>query len=245
VPAVFLADYDKVQGQPKGSCVVRAARVLLLSPSDYGREFAFGVTPPLSSRTYVLVAFSAVERDDWVKALTKHGAVLYSSGDLTSVPGGAGLAASHDRQSKVDPRSLFEGHLFKQSSQLKTWNRRYFALFAHTLVYYKHKGDVQPAGDIPLLAGGTVAVEDTPKNDKDVERGFAFSLTPLGGTSQRKVLLVADSEADRQAWLGALEPVCMSPAVPGGDNHRAGDASGSDEPHAAVGNQGHGAANRC
>lgn len=38
-------------------------------------------------------------------------------------------------------------------SKVKNWRRRYFALFPHTLKYYKRKGDVTAQGEILLGAG--------------------------------------------------------------------------------------------
>ena len=212
----YSGRHEKLLGQPKGEFSVRGARLLILDSDDYGREHVIGVTPKLSSRTYILSADSAEELDSWVSVLSAHG-VMYKAPDATGFVANPTFETGHTRsgsialtssETKVDPRSIREGFLVKQGAVLKNWKRRYFALFPHTLHYYKHKGDVIPAGEIPLLAGSLVVEEDMTLKDKEHEGKVAFSIVPLlPDFSNRKYILLADSDQDRRAWVNSINSV--------------------------------------
>ena len=175
---------------------MKNARLVTLAEQDYGKKYTFAVTPKFSKRTYVLVAESEGEREEWLMALIQHGAHAFNGGINSSLPTSSSSNLNikrssfsrsvRDRKSsdmdspisqnhksvssffagdggddtKIDPRTIKEGFLIKQGATVKNWKRRYFALFPHSLVYFKHKGDASAAGEISLRAGGTVEIED-------------------------------------------------------------------------------------
>jgi PH domain len=173
---------------------------------DYGREYCFGITPTLSRRTYVLSADSAADRDHWLEVLSKLGVMYHDGADGSGVSLEANVNARNrgSTTTKVDPRSLKEGFLVKQGGVWKTWHRRYFALFSHTLRYFKHKGDVVPAGEVPLIAGAIVQEEASTEPGKP----YMFSVSStLASVTTRKYMICADTESSRAEWIEAIRRV--------------------------------------
>ena len=94
-------------------------------------------------------------------------------------------------------RVHLEGYLFKRASNgFKVWNRRWFILKDHQLIYQK-RGDTQPIvmeEDLRLL---TVRPVDKVDND----RRFCFEVV----SPQKSHILQADSEASCKTWIGAIQ----------------------------------------
>lgn len=90
-----------------------------------------------------------------------------------------------------------EGYLFKRASNgFKVWNRRWFILREHQLLYQK-RGDTQPTimeEDVRLL---TVR----PVDKADNERRFCFEVL----SPQKSHILQADSEAACKTWISAIQ----------------------------------------
>lgn len=91
-----------------------------------------------------------------------------------------------------------EGYLFKRASNgFKVWNRRWFILKNHQLMYQKRGGDIQPImmeDDLRLLS-----VRPVDKTDND--RRFCFEVV----SPQKSHILQADSEAACKTWISAIQ----------------------------------------
>lgn len=90
-----------------------------------------------------------------------------------------------------------EGYLFKKASNgFKVWNRRWFILRDHQLLYQK-RGDFQPTvmeEDLRLLT-----VRPIERTDSD--RRFCFEVL----SPQKSHILQADTESARKTWISALQ----------------------------------------
>jgi len=91
--------------------------------------------------------------------------------------------------------SIKEGHLTKEGGGFKSWKKRWFVLKEGTLSYYKAKGDTEALGVVSLATAGRIQVTDRKKK----ANGFEIP------TPSRTFYLSADSEAERQAWIDAIE----------------------------------------
>mmetsp|Transcript_66755 Transcript_66755/g.168503 ORF Transcript_66755/g.168503 Transcript_66755/m.168503 type:complete len:123 (+) Transcript_66755:103-471(+) len=89
-----------------------------------------------------------------------------------------------------------EGTLAKQSKHLHHWRPRHFVLTPQYICSFKVKGDYRkPTEVIPLRDCVTVrSCED------EIGRDHAFKLEAGG----RDFFLVADSAAEKEAWLGRI-----------------------------------------
>ena len=79
------------------------------------------------------------------------------------------------------------------------WQKRYFVLSDHQLKYYKTEKDAASSSAEPLKMIALVNVQCAAPNPKHTD----MFLIDLG--ADRKVKLQAASEADRDAWVAALE----------------------------------------
>lgn len=110
------------------------------------------------------------------------------------------------RRFHTDPNTgtLKQGHLTKQGGKRKTWKRRFFKLFPHSLKYYKPSGNdsaTEEVGAIPLHGGAVVELGGTGKSD----RPHQFSLTPLLPSSgYRTYYLQCESSEDLSEWVAAI-----------------------------------------
>lgn len=90
-----------------------------------------------------------------------------------------------------------EGYLFKRASNgFKVWNRRWFILKDHQLLYQK-RGEVQPTimeEDLRLLTVRSVDRADT-------DRRFCFEVL----SPHKSHILQADSEASHKTWIHAIQ----------------------------------------
>lgn len=90
-----------------------------------------------------------------------------------------------------------EGYLFKRASNgFKVWNRRWFILKDHQLLYQK-RGETQPTimeEDLRLL---TVR----PVDRADTDRRFCFEVL----SPHKSHILQADSEASHKTWIHAIQ----------------------------------------
>ncbi len=89
-----------------------------------------------------------------------------------------------------------EGYLFKRTSNaFKTWNRRWFIIQDHQLVYQKRSHDREL----------TVMEEDlrlcTAKPVQFMERRFCFEVL----SPSKSHILQADSEEGLQTWISAMQ----------------------------------------
>lgn len=94
-------------------------------------------------------------------------------------------------------RVFLEGYLFKRASNgFKVWNRRWFILRDHQLLYQK-RGDTQPTvmeEDLRLLSV-------KPVDKSDSERRFCFEVV----STHKSHILQADSEAACKTWISAIQ----------------------------------------
>lgn len=96
-----------------------------------------------------------------------------------------------------DDRVHLEGYLFKRASNaFKVWNRRWFILEDHQLLYQK-RGDIQPTVMEEDLRLCTVRLVDRP----DIERRFCFEVV----SPQKNHILQADSEKACQMWISTIQ----------------------------------------
>lgn len=104
-----------------------------------------------------------------------------------------------DQQQDEDFKKVhFEGYLFKRASNgFKVWNRRWFILKDHQLLYQK-RGESQPTimeKDIRLLT-----VRSIDKTDPD-HRRFCFEVL----SPHKSHILQADSEIACNSWISAIQ----------------------------------------
>jgi hypothetical protein len=87
------------------------------------------------------------------------------------------------------------GFLAKQSEWLRDWRRRWFVLRGPTLVWSKTPSD-EPHGSVDLRECLTVK-----SADERTGREHSLEVSTRGG---EVYLLVADSAADKDAWIAAI-----------------------------------------
>eukprot|EP01138_Halocafeteria_seosinensis_P001721 gb/GECG01001764.1/.p1 GENE.gb/GECG01001764.1/~~gb/GECG01001764.1/.p1 ORF type:complete len:140 (+),score=21.35 gb/GECG01001764.1/:1-420(+) len=109
----------------------------------------------------------------------------------SSAHSGAGDSEGGGRPNKSPDK---EGWLTKQSHWLREWRRRYFVLMGNQLFFKKDPKD-QPHGVINLTQCLTVksAMEKTGKN-------HSFEVA----TPDQTYFMYADSETDKDDWIGAI-----------------------------------------
>lgn len=94
-------------------------------------------------------------------------------------------------------RIFLEGYLFKRASNgFKVWNRRWFILKDHQLLYQK-RGETQPTvmeEDLRLLSV-------KPVDKSDSERRFCFEVV----STHKSHILQADSESACKTWISAIQ----------------------------------------
>lgn len=94
-------------------------------------------------------------------------------------------------------RVFLEGYLFKRASnKFKVWNRRWFILKDHQLLYQK-RGESQPTvmeEDLRLLSV-------KPVDKSDSERRFCFEVV----STHKSHILQADSESACKTWISAIQ----------------------------------------
>jgi len=91
-------------------------------------------------------------------------------------------------------RVACEGFLSKQSKWIKSWRVRYFTLAGNQLYFSAEKGG-EPHGVIDLSRCLTVKSAD----DK-AKKAHSFEVS----TTTDTFLLVAESDAQKDAWIGAI-----------------------------------------
>merc|ERR1712146_277084 len=98
-----------------------------------------------------------------------------------------------------------EGYLVKQSKMLKEWRRRWVVLTPQYLCTFKQQHELRnPTEAIRLRECSTVksADEDTGK-----ENSFRVD------TPQRVFYLIAESSAEKEAWIGHIGRQMVRPTV--------------------------------
>jgi hypothetical protein len=170
-------------GDLAGSVVITGAKLSSVAADQYpGRSHLFALIPFNSKRQFIFAADSEAERKSWV-----------------------GLIETYlNTAEKHDAHSIKEGFLWKQSGDfgkiLNFWQERYFVLTKTHLKYFKNKADKKPAGLIDLSMGGALNTE----NFHVVKREFAFSLIPTSNKNDRKYLMSAMNDKERQNWMAAM-----------------------------------------
>ena len=91
-------------------------------------------------------------------------------------------------------RPDFEGYLVKQSTWLREWRKRYFALHGHKLFYSKGP-DEPPHGFVDLKECLTVRSADDVTGKR-----HSFEIA----TPRETLYLYADSEVRKDEWIGAI-----------------------------------------
>jgi hypothetical protein len=103
------------------------------------------------------------------------------------------------KQTKVDPSSLCEGYLYKASTNLQRWARRYFILRRDSLSYYKNRGDEKPAGECSLPNGFEIDLHPT-----QVQYPHPIFVAESGDEGTRQYLMCALNEPEYDSWCHAL-----------------------------------------
>jgi len=88
-----------------------------------------------------------------------------------------------------------EGFLTKEGGSFKSWKKRWFGLNEGGLAYFKAKGDTEPLGIISLSTAPRIQSIDRKK------KIYGFEIP----TPARTFYLSAETEADKQSWMEALE----------------------------------------
>jgi len=162
---------DRTGGSKLGVIALSGASV----EADQSKPTLFKVTPMGSTRTFMLEAGSAEEREEWMAAIKKQSELprLYFD-------------------------SLREGFLHKKGDTNKAWKQRYFVLRGNVVMYFKSPQDKKSAGQIELSRGAQLLLG--PKEASN--RPHAFALAPIG--SKRKYILAADNAEEMDRWLSVI-----------------------------------------
>ena len=110
---------------------------------------------------------------------------------------------------RIDVACQLSGHLWKcRTSGDNSWKRRFFVLKDGFLLYYTEKSDdkfllfdFHPRGVLPLDGCTVQRVEQGPRKDL-AHLGIRISHPSFG---RRALVLCAETAADRERWLIALE----------------------------------------
>mmetsp|Transcript_49805 Transcript_49805/g.125464 ORF Transcript_49805/g.125464 Transcript_49805/m.125464 type:complete len:122 (-) Transcript_49805:462-827(-) len=89
-----------------------------------------------------------------------------------------------------------EGTLAKQSKYLQHWRPRHFVLTPQCLCSFKAKGDYRKPTEVIWLRECVTAKSC----EEEIGRDHAFKIEAGG----REFLLVANSAAEKEAWLGQI-----------------------------------------
>jgi len=100
--------------------------------------------------------------------------------------------------------SSFEGALLKKSAWLKAWNSRYFRVRGRTLCYYESVSASLARGEIPLV-GASVEAATIPGVSPQ-QNGMV-----LHTAKKKEYLLAADTEEEREKWIGAIQAAIDGP----------------------------------
>lgn len=183
-----------------------------------------------TDRLYLLYASSKCERQRWMKCLAQHSPNTKGSfqridegldcgGDSsddadtstnTSIDlmrnRGVSIGGKNTQYGKV----ILEGYLIKQGFNVRTWKNRYFRLSHDRLRYFEQATDALPKGEINLIAGGHVSLENQAEYEFSASNNNYFSLTPhsLLPGAQRKYIFTTKDQHKLEIWLSALEKVC-------------------------------------
>lgn len=199
----------------KGVLVLRGARAISFSAKEH-KEYAFGVRPHGTDRTYIMVAETADERRRWLTFIAQ---LAGQSDEIEEVLDG-----------KVVSDSIREGYLLKQGGLFGTWKIRYFIITATAhLLYFDDKTAVthgQSGWSVPLI-GATITAEP----ESFVERKYAVSIVPRNDPS-RKYIMVAGDDEEFDEWFNSLQ-VAASGTVsttPSGRRSIVADGSAAKSP---------------
>jgi hypothetical protein len=102
------------------------------------------------------------------------------------------------------PKFEKEGYMWKQGGKVKSWKRRWFILYGKHIAYYE-KDESTALGK--LIAKGCIHIHDVKCEPTKSSKFPAPSAPFLLHANERVFLLVADSIADRLAWMSALKRV--------------------------------------
>ena len=98
-----------------------------------------------------------------------------------------------------------EGWLVKQSKHLKEWRRRWFVLTPQYFCSFKKQGEVRnPTEAVRLRECSTVK-----SSDEDTGKENSFRVDTPG----RVFYLIADTAAEKEAWIGHIGRQMVRPTV--------------------------------
>eukprot|EP00921_Rhytidocystis_pertsovi_P017087 GHVQ01026869.1.p1 GENE.GHVQ01026869.1~~GHVQ01026869.1.p1 ORF type:complete len:144 (-),score=17.47 GHVQ01026869.1:500-931(-) len=121
----------------------------------------------------------------------------------SSTPGGGSTNITIKRCDIVK-----EGWLCKQSKYLQHWRRRWFVLTSECLCSFKHQtsftNNSKPTEVLRLRECSTVK-----SADEDVHKTNAFRVD----TPSRVFFLLADSNAEKESWIGHIGRQMVRPTV--------------------------------
>eukprot|EP01137_Pigoraptor_chileana_P008310 Opistho-2@54957 len=151
-----------------------------------GQKYAFEVVCP--GRTYIIVADSDYDMDDWLALIKGALDKLEAAGKLHVHSLGAVPAAV----TSGTGGAAMEGWLMKCGGRIKTWKRRFFTLSGKNLLYYKtSEPSSELLGDIDLRA--CIGITES-----ESENSFVVA------TKDRDYQMIADSRNDMDRWLAAI-----------------------------------------
>jgi hypothetical protein len=148
----------------------------------------------LSQGSYqiILYALDQNDRDEWIKHLLEKGAELLPASAKT-----AKLIEQHTHSAEKQP-IVFSGWLRKRGQMFKSTKRRWFELSSTTLSYYSHPEGGTKKGSLEV-ANARISPLDT------LNTGERFSF--LVHTTQRELIVHADSQEERSLWVASLSSV--------------------------------------
>eukprot|EP01067_Filipodium_phascolosomae_P008832 Filipodium_phascolosomae@DN7744_c0_g1_i1.p1 len=98
-----------------------------------------------------------------------------------------------------------EGWLMKQSKHLMEWRRRWCVLTPTRLVTFKKPGSLKdPTEVLYLRSCSTIR-----SAEEELGKDYAFRVD----TPQRCFFLIAESSADKEAWIGHIGRQMIRPTV--------------------------------
>lgn len=104
----------------------------------------------------------------------------------------------YTKRVRMNPNSVREGYLWKASSNMSNWRKRFFILMNDRLLYYRKRSDKKEAGTIPLPGGFVVKAVDG-------EYPHMFHLAENDdATGTRTYGIAARSGAERKVWIDTL-----------------------------------------
>eukprot|EP00457_Paulinella_chromatophora_P001642 gb/GEZN01001644.1/.p1 GENE.gb/GEZN01001644.1/~~gb/GEZN01001644.1/.p1 ORF type:complete len:928 (+),score=180.24 gb/GEZN01001644.1/:398-2785(+) len=209
---IYFESWEKASerdpSKSKGIVELKNATLAPIAPSAAGgRRFAFGLaTTAGACRTYVLVAQSEADFQEWVRLLvssSSSSSVQSTTKGLSSPVGGDG-GGDTGFQGKFNG-SRFEGYLTKLGAVRKNWKLRYFVLVGNNLFYFENEAVASKCN--PGLAKGKIEMRHArlkPVSPSEASgRNHVFGII-TGDATGRTYTLAAESGGDFEKWVHIL-----------------------------------------